>query len=350
MSELPQRVQFDNQLFIREETNGTTVHEPDTNTIKFLENVPFNNFMEVNSLKDATSLLARHEATGSVSRNIELTRPLRVNWLASLACNLVCVYCYAEDKMDQKRATAPEIFNTIDELSPLSIAITGGEPLMSPYLIDALRQFNGKYGLIIDTNGTVKIRDEMLDLLKEANATVRVTIDATEKNLLNSLRPSRSSHEYEPQKILDTITSLGRIGIRTAVHTVITSQNIAHLDEVGDKLVDMGVKTWQLYPVEYTHTYRASYPFLRVSKEQIDDARSGLENNFGDSIYVRVYDQREATDGGRSVVLIENNGNIVLDNIGEDSVETIIPGEDTLGRVMRSLNVPQHTKDYLYQQ
>lgn len=347
MSELPLRLQFDNQLFMRQEANGTTVHEPKTNTIKFLENIPIDTFAAIDTAENAFSLLAQHEDAGNVSRNIELTRPLRVNWLASLACNLVCVYCYAEDKMDQKRATEPAVFDAIDILNPLSISITGGEPLMSPYLIDGVKKFSGHYGLIIDTNGTVRLRDEMLDALQEANATVRVTIDAADKDLLNSLRPSRSGREYEPAKIFDTITALDRAGIRTAVHTVITSQNVDRLDEVGDKLLDMGVKTWQLYPVEYTHTYRASYPFMRVTGAQIERARDVLMGAYGDDIYTRVYDQREADDGGRSVVMIENTGDIVLDNIN-DGVVVIKPGDNLLDRVMGTINMRQHTKDYLY--
>lgn len=346
MIELPARKQFEKKLFAREEANGVSVHEPEINTIKFIEGQPISVFDAAESYRDAAGVLRSFEDSGDVSANLDLQRPLRVNWLASLACNLVCVYCYAEDKMDQKRAIPPSVFEGIHELNPLSVSITGGEPLMSPYLIDALGEFDGRYGLILDTNGTVRLRDEMLEMLKQTNTTVRVTIDSTEKELLNVLRPSRSSHEYEPQRILDTISALGQAGIRTAVHTVITSKNLRHLDQIGDALVDMDVKTWQLYPVEFTETYRATYPMLRVTSDQIIEAREALADRYGDSIYVRVYDQREQTDG-RSVVMMQNTGEVVLDNI-DGGLEVIKSGKNLNERVMGKINVVQHKKDYLY--
>lgn len=346
LNKSPDRLQFENSLFLREEANGTTVHEVESNTHKFLQGVTIDTFDALDSREHAANMLAQLEKEGHRSRDIELTRPFRVNWLGSLACNLVCVYCYAEDKMDQGRATEPLIFDAIDELSPLVVGITGGEPLMSPFLTDAVNKFSGNYGLILDTNGTIRPRQELLEALKDANATVRVTIDATQKNLLNMLRPSRSSHEYDPQKIFDTIKSLGEAGINTAVHSVMTSQNVDHLSEVGDKLVDMGVRYWQVYPVEYTQKYRASYPFLRVEESQIQNARNDLTKAYEDSIDIRVYDQKEATDGS-SIVMIENNGDILLDRI-DDGVERIKPGNDLLARVMSKINAQQHADDYLY--
>jgi MoaA/NifB/PqqE/SkfB family radical SAM enzyme len=347
MSRSPERLQFDNSIFVREEANGTTVHEVEANTHKFFEDVPVREFTALESRDEVSGMVAHLEQQGRMNRNIELTHPMRVNWLGSLACNLVCVYCYAEDKMDQKRATAPEVFDTIDELSPLAIGITGGEPLMSPYLTEAIERFSGHYGLIVDTNGTVRPRPELLEAMKDANATVRVTIDATEKSVLNMLRPSRSGREYDPEKIMQTLHALGEAGINTAVHSVMTSQNVDRLDEVGDRLVDMGIESWQVYPVEYTKKYRASYPFLRVETEKIDETRERLKGKFGDSMEVRVYGQRESVDD-RSVVMIENNGDVILDRI-DHGVERIHPGEGVLERVMDTINVQQHVDDYLYE-
>lgn len=342
----PARLQFENSLFLREEANGTTVHEVESNTHKFFEGIPIDNFATLGSREEAADLVTHLEDGGHRSRDIRLTRPFRVNWLASLACNLVCVYCYAEDKMDQGRATAPEIFDSIDQLDPMVVGITGGEPLMSPFLTGAVERFSGHYGHILDTNGTVRPRPELLEALKDANATVRVTIDSTQNNTLNSLRPSRSGREYDPQKIIDTIRSLGTAGINTSVHSVMTSQNVDHLGEVGDKLVDIGIKHWQVYPVEYTHQYRASYPFLRVEQSQIERARENLTRAYEGSIDVRVYDQKEPTDGS-SIVMIENSGDVLLDKIDE-GVERFKPGDNLLGRVMGAVNVPQHIDDYLY--
>ena len=346
MTDSPNRLQYGNSLFVREEANGTTALEVETNTYRFFENEPFSTFESLPSTEDAHRLFRELDADGRANDKVELSRPFRVNWLASLACNLVCVYCYAEDKMDQKRATEPEVFEAIDELSPMVVGITGGEPLMSPYLTEAIERFSGNYGLILDTNGTVKPRPQLLEALKESNTTVRVTVDATDKSTLNLLRPSRSSHEYEPDKIFNTIQLLGEAGINTAVHSVMTSQNADDLATIGDKLVDRGITTWQLYPVEYTHKYRASYPFLRVTDQQINDTRDALTEQFQDTIDVRVYDQRELTDGF-SVVMIENDGKIVMDGIGE-GIRTIQPGERTLPRVMEVINARQHIYDYLY--
>lgn len=347
MIKSPNRLQFENRLFVREEENGTTVHEIESNTHKFFKDVPVGAFNPGASHDEVAALVARLEREGRRSQDIELTRPFRVNWLGSLACNLACVYCYAEDKMDQGRPAEPEVFETIDELSPLVVGITGGEPMMSPYLADAIRRFSGHYGLILDTNGTVRPRPELLDALHDANATVRVTVDSTQQNLLNSLRPSRSGHEYDPEKMFNTIRAFGRAGINVAAHSVMTSQNVDRLDEVGAKLVDLGIKHWQVYPVEYTHRYRASYPFLKVESDQIQAARDDLTRIFGDDIDIRVYDQKEPTDGS-SIVMIENNGDVILDEIADGGEKRIKPGENLLERVMSNVNTSQHIDDYLY--
>jgi MoaA/NifB/PqqE/SkfB family radical SAM enzyme len=347
LSKSPNRLQFENSLFVREETNGTTVHEIESNTHKFFKDIPVDSFAELDTRDEAAALVARLEDEGHRSRDIELTRPFRVNWLGSLACNLACVYCYAEDKMDQGRPTEPQVFDTIEALDPMVVGITGGEPLMSPYLANAIKRFSGNYGLVLDTNGTVRPRPELLEALGEANATVRVTIDSTQQNVLNAVRPSRSGHEYSPEKIFETIRSLGRAGINVLAHTVMTSQNADRLDEVGRKLVGLGIEHWQVYPVEYTHKYRASYPFLRVDSDQVQAARADLTRIFEGDIDIRVYDQKEPTDGS-SIIMIENNGDVILDEIADGAEKRIKPGDNLLERVMSNVNTPQHIEDYLY--
>ena len=49
------------------------------------------------------------------------------------------------------------------------------------FLTDAVKKFSGRYGLILDTNGTVRPRQELLEALKEANATVRVQLSTYSK-------------------------------------------------------------------------------------------------------------------------------------------------------------------------
>ncbi len=146
----------------------------------------------------------------------------------SRACNLRCIYCYAESGIKRKNElTKEEIFDVIDQAVELGaekvVIIGGGEPLMYPYYWEVLQKVRD-VGLdsITFTNGTFITKDvarrlyEMKeDLAVKFNSFDENTQDylagrkgtgrKIKKSIKNLLEVGYSSSEDSPQLALETI-------------------------------------------------------------------------------------------------------------------------------------------------
>lgn len=157
---------YENELYIREEVNGVTVFEEQSNMYCFYEGMVMDDFERVFSLEDCKAFLEKNK--GKISRNIDFSVPFRVNWLIEERCNLDCIYCFADDKMLFEGSNR-NIIETVDyilELGVINVGISGGEPTLNPYLTDIINRFEGKCSLSIDTNGTLPLLRENAELLQ----------------------------------------------------------------------------------------------------------------------------------------------------------------------------------------
>jgi sulfatase maturation enzyme AslB (radical SAM superfamily) len=338
---------FNNELFTRAEENGTTVYDMETNSFVFYEGLESSHILNGTATNDILASL--HDKKDAISRNVILSDPFRINWMISNSCNLNCIYCYADDKMDFRysKLSVEQTASQILKFNPMVVGITGGEPLMNRYLEDAISAFKGKCGVVVDTNGTIDFSDSLMESLKVSNATVRITIDSADDKILNILRPSRSFKDYPIDKIANNISKLKDCGVRVAVHSVMTKPNIKGLVQVGDLLVGLGVDNWQIYPVDNSRKCQEFYSSIKVTNSDIDDCRLDLEKRFSDKINLTVYDQRYEKDD-RSVVLVDHAGKFLLDSMdGLIYIENKPNFDESHDELMSNLNVLQHCKDYL---
>lgn len=91
-------------------TNGTT---------EALEKNKFEKFLEENK--------------NAISSNVKVKYPFRINWLVSDVCNLDCIYCCANNKMNPAKLDGELLKKTAKHmltLSPLTVGLTGGEPTL----------------------------------------------------------------------------------------------------------------------------------------------------------------------------------------------------------------------------
>lgn len=105
---------------------------------------------------------------------------ITINYLLSTKCQLNCVYCIAQDII--KNYSAPSFdevsksIETIIKLDPLVTVLSGGEPLLSPYLKYVVENLSGKTNIMLDTNGMLlSSRDN--SFLFEHNVTLRISMD-----------------------------------------------------------------------------------------------------------------------------------------------------------------------------
>jgi sulfatase maturation enzyme AslB (radical SAM superfamily) len=84
--------------------------------------------------------------------------PIVINWFITGRCPLECTYCYAEDLMRNEEAEPGRVeirqrAEAILKLQPLVVVLTGGDPLFSPYLSEAITILSGRVGIVLDTSG-----------------------------------------------------------------------------------------------------------------------------------------------------------------------------------------------------
>lgn len=185
---------------------------------------------------------------GEGLRTGELTTFIRFS-----GCNIRCKYCdteYALKGTDGKEMMSADIIKRIKEIGNKNITITGGEPLLQPYLLDLLRELPN-HSINIETNGTLDIEPYtalnnviitmdyktissgennkmMLDNLKHLRGTDCLKIvmeESDEEDIIQLLNHndiksyiylSPIFNRYEPVKMVDFLKRLRKIGIDTS--------------------------------------------------------------------------------------------------------------------------------------
>lgn len=84
-------------------------------------------------------------------------------------CNLRCTHCLAAlSKQDMSRETLDKVFAGIDSLEPVTLVLSGGEPLLNPVFPETLMKARERRMCVtVMTNATL-VSEETADLLKES--------------------------------------------------------------------------------------------------------------------------------------------------------------------------------------
>jgi len=341
---------IENRFFIREEKNGITVYERSSNLFNFYEGITWNDVVNsgVSNADDFEDFL--ESISDRISINIDSKYPFNINWLIEDKCNLDCIYCFADDKfyLDRDRdsiSTAKSILR----LNSLTVGITGGEPTLNPDIDKIIEMFAGKIAITIDTNGTTPKIIKLIPLLKKANVMVRITIDTVDNDLLNKLRPPKHMPEggYDQVGILTkNIKALVDAGVPVMVHTVLTKLNINKTEDIAETLIDIGVKRWHLYGVNYAEKCKHFFEKIKVTKKEVSDNKELLLSKYGDEI--NITHSLEDDFSANAVVLINSNGEFFVDTI-TDGIRYIgqNPKKPTIEELAEYLNYDRHADCYL---
>lgn len=339
---------IENKLYIRSEENGITVYEKDTNLYKFFENIKITDIDETKKFEEINKFLKSKK--NHINSNIKYTKPFRINWLIEERCNLDCIYCFADDKMEnnETRENILETANHILELGFMNIGISGGEPTINPYLKDVIETFKGKCSINIDTNGTLKQLGDMADLLREANVLVRITIDSANEEILNKVRPSKSKKLEQLEIIKYNIKKLQQENVPIMIHTVVTQINKNYLKDIAELLIKLKVKRWHVYGVNYSEKCKEFYDKIKLTNMELNEIYTNIKKEYGDKINMSVYFD-EGNYSANSVLLINSEGKFYLDSI-KNGINYIgkNPKNPTLQEINKQLDIPIHCKGYLW--
>jgi radical SAM protein with 4Fe4S-binding SPASM domain len=176
----------------------------------------------------------------------KLPPPRYVLWDCTRKCNLNCIHCGASKERYEKELKENDIKKLIDELANFGVktfAVTGGEPLTRPDLLNILKYASNK-GLQtgIATNGFL-INKEMASKIKDANITsVQVSLDGT-KEIHNQIRRNPKSYD----NAVSAIKLLNEMSIPyVTVATTINPLNLKNIEALMNILIDLKIKSWRI--------------------------------------------------------------------------------------------------------
>lgn len=168
-------------------------------------------------------------------------------------CNLNCLHCGSDCKHE---TSVPEltteswlkiidfVYDNISE--KVTFIITGGEPLMHKDLFEIgghIHKKGMKWAMV--TNGMLLSEDVMRKLETEGLSSLTISLDGPEIQH-NKLRNSGVSFK----KVMSALDVLGKSAImyKDSV-TCVYPDNLAHLDETAEILIEKGISSWRLFRI-----------------------------------------------------------------------------------------------------
>jgi len=273
-----------------------------------------------------------------VTKPQRLGTPFLIVWNYTNACNLRCRHCYqnatkpAPDELSTKERL--KLVDRLYEAGVVSIAFSGGEPLMRPDFFEVAKHAANKgIYVALATNGTM-INKETAEKLKMSGVEyVEVSLDGATPRTHNSFRGLPCF-----KKTVDGIKHLVKSGLYTCVATTAMKHNLHDIPDVVELAKTLGVRrvivfnfvptgrgekilNLDLSPCEREHLL--TYLYDELVSGEIETASTAPQ-------YARVCLQRsEANEGG----LLSMGHFVALDLYGQTMSLTAFIGGCGAGRL-----------------
>ena len=174
--------------------------------------------------------------------------PFLVVWDITYACNLRCKHCYANagrplsDELDTQEAK--RVIDVLDRAGVVSIAWSGGEPLVRPDIFE-LSKYAADKGIYVAmaTNGTL-ITEEVADKLRASGVKfLQISLDGADAKTHDEFRgvPGAWSRAVRGIKIAV------KKGFFVNVSTTVTRYNLKEIPRLIEFCDSLGVKWFMMY-------------------------------------------------------------------------------------------------------
>lgn len=270
--------------------------------------------------KDLKSKISYDEVSGEYSfdysiENSEIKKiisPVSICWMIENACNLNCIYCFAEYKnLDNSVNDYEATVNHILSLNPITVILTGGEPTLNKNIKDILKYIGNNAITIVDSNGTYMSFEKLIPYLK--NSVVRFSIDSLDTKSIEQVRPSKKLSDTASQiaKIKKNIQVLTSNNIPVIIQTVMTKYNINELESIHDFLIRNGVKRWYISAVKYSEKCKDNYGSMGLSTSEALIVNQLVEGYHDINVTFSI----EEDAGARARLFVEKSGKFFVDTI-----------------------------------
>ncbi|HPM91113.1 MAG TPA: TIGR04133 family radical SAM/SPASM protein [Tenuifilaceae bacterium] len=177
-----------------------------------------------------------------------------VLWEATLRCNLSCLHCGSDCKMDTSVGDMPadDFLRVMDQVAEVAnsnstmVVFTGGEPLLRNDLEQVgLSLYRKGFPWGIVTNGMLLSKQRIDSLVDSGLRSVTVSLDGLEASH-NWLRGSGMSFS----RALEAVRLLCAVpDVRFDVVTCVNRRNFGELNKLLELLLQVGVKEWRIFTI-----------------------------------------------------------------------------------------------------
>lgn len=151
------------------------------------------------------------------------------------ACNMKCVYCHNEGNKCASMLKVEDIKKILDnsyDIGLKDIRLTGGDPLVNPYIFDICRTIKNDYNLTVSINTNCILIDKLLQLIDEGLIS-RVVVGL---DYIDGVISKNSAIGLSSKEILNNILKIKNRGIDVSIATVFNDD----YEEVK-KIVEWGI-------------------------------------------------------------------------------------------------------------
>ena len=177
-------------------------------------------------------------------------------WECTLRCNMSCLHCGSDCVRDAVIPDMPlsHFLKVLDGIatsvhpSTITVAITGGEPLIRSDLAEAGSEIHKRgfpWGLV--TNGYLLTRKRMDELISAGIGAMAISLDGLEADH-NWFRGNNDSFKRAIIAIGNAVDG-NRHGLTFDVVTCVHQRNLKDLERIKTVLVDKGVEKWRLVSI-----------------------------------------------------------------------------------------------------
>jgi radical SAM protein with 4Fe4S-binding SPASM domain len=182
-----------------------------------------------------------------------LKSPLFISWEITSACNLSCKHCRASENISCSSTLHPS-FNAYKRIiiefaknEVFMVGVTGGEPLLHPYIFDILNELKkNNLSIILYTNATL-INDKNAKMLKEILSNDDIVHVSLDGGNLESNDLQRGKGTFD--KVLFALDCLKEHEIKVRLNIVPTIFNVDSIEDLCEIAIEKNVSEFGASPL-----------------------------------------------------------------------------------------------------
>lgn len=232
--------------------------------------------------------------------------PERIDFLITKYCNLSCKHCFENSSYRLEKPkpidmnTIHFLFKQMDYMNIKQLKITGGEPLTIPNFVDVIKlSLKYRFQIVLLTNG-ILLNDELIDILKQKNALIGVSLDGVNKDIYEAMRGKETFDQLE--------TNILKLKEAKIVFSFTTTINTANHQQI----IDIATKALNFYGAQNI-IFNFVNPLGRAGKNKSIFINEKNEKDVLDNInqLKDIYNERIILNVDSELVNPSNNKTIV---------------------------------------